>query len=58
MRNADLTSVLAIKQPAPVRLSPRNHGGMISDVLAELRKDPSWERCLEANNERLEKVGQ
>ena len=31
---------------------------MISDVLAEIRKDPSWERCLEANNERLEKVGQ
>ena len=31
---------------------------MISDVLAEIRKDPSWELCLEANNERVEKVGQ
>ena len=31
---------------------------MISDVLAEIWKDPSWELCLEVNNERLEKVGQ
>ena len=31
---------------------------MISDVLAKIRKDPSWELCLEANNERVEKVGQ
>ena len=29
---------------------------MISDVLAEIRI--SWELCLEANNERVEKVGQ
>ena len=40
------------------KIIDKETGGMINDVLAEMRKDPSWKPSLEANNERSEKVGQ